>query len=313
MSDTVNSFKKAFNIVKDNPFITLYFVLYLIVLFLIVPFLIAGRNMLFAMILGVLMLLLTCAFISGWFNMIKTSTLNFKENKTPEQKLEEAVKLKNDFFSGVSEYILPVITGTIVVIALFYLHSYLSDLIFGKIDEVIYDLSKHANDAEALKNYFATLPESTWAAIFKKSIFSYIACSFITLFFLYWSAALYLNKNCGVISAPFIAILNSIKVMFKNFFQTVFVFIILMAVNFVLISIQAYFMENVVISFITMILRIYFAAYIVVLIFDLYEASKPENIECECSPCICGQITTEEPAANGENSDNSNNGPDSIG
>ena len=94
----LNSLKKSFNIVKENPFITLYFVLYLIILFLIIPILIAGRNIFISMILGVLILLLTCAFISGWFNMIKTSTLNFKENKTPEQKLEEAVKLKNDFF-----------------------------------------------------------------------------------------------------------------------------------------------------------------------------------------------------------------------
>lgn len=309
MSNTADSFKKSLDIVKDNPFITLYFVLYLIVLFLITPFLIAGRNMLIAMILGILMLLLTCAFISGWFNMIKTSTLNYKKDKTPEQKLEEAVKLKNDFFAGVSEYILPVIVGTVIIIGLFYIHSYLSDLIFGKIDKVIYDLSKYTNDTEALKNYFVTLPESTWAVIFKKSIFSYIACSLITLFFLYWSASLYMNKNCTSFAAPFSAIWYAIKVMFKNFFQTAFVFIILMIINFILISIQAFFMENVVISFITMILRIYFAAYIVVLIFDLYEANKLKNAACSCT--ICGGIQTETTPAIEQN--NSNNGTDSIG
>ena len=45
------------------------------------------------MIIGVLILLLTCAFVSGWFNMIQASTVHYKENKTPEEILEEALKL----------------------------------------------------------------------------------------------------------------------------------------------------------------------------------------------------------------------------
>jgi len=276
----INSIKKSFNIIKDNPFITLYFVLYLIVLFLIIPFL-AGRNIILGMIIGVLILLLTCAFVSGWFNMIKASTVHYKENKTPEEKLDEAIKLKNDFFCGVSGYILPVIAGTILIIALFYLHSYLSDLIFGKIDSVIYEMSKYTNDTEALRTYFVSLPNSTWALIFKKGIFSYVVCNLITLFFLYWGASLYLNKYCS--TNPFFAIVDSIKVMFKKFPQTLIVFIILTAVNFILISLQAIFIENVVISFITMILRIYFAAYMIVLIFDLYESDKAKICERICA------------------------------
>ena len=102
---------------------------------------------------------------------------------------------------------MPIIAGTILTIALFYLHSYLSDVIFGKIDTVIYELSKYANDAEALRNYFVSLPNSTWAVIFKKGIFSYIACNLITLFFLYWGASLYLNKDCS--TNPFFAIVDS--------------------------------------------------------------------------------------------------------
>ncbi len=306
----LNSLKKSFNIIKENPFITLYFVLYLIVLFLIIPFLIAGRNIFLSMVLGGLMFLLTCAFISGWFNMIKTSTLSFKENKTPEEKLEEALKLKNDFFCGVSEYILPIVAGSILMIILFYLHSYLSDLFFGKIDNIMYDLSKYANDTEALRNYFVSLPESTWVVIFKKSLFSYVVCSFITLFFLYWGASLYLNKDCSKnsILTPFIAILDAIKVMFKNFFETIAVFIILMVINFILISVQAFFMENVIISFITMILRIYFAAYMIVLIFDLYEKNKIKNIgnKCGCDESTVCKITSKD-------TDNSDNGSDSIG
>ena len=275
----LNSRNKPSNIKNDNPFITLYFVLYLIVLFLIIPFL-AGRNIILGMIIGVLILLLTCAFVSGWFNMIKASTVHYKENKTPEEKLEEALKLKNDFFCGVSGYILPIIAGTILTIALFYLHSYLSDVIFGKIDTVIYELSKYANDAEALRNYFVSLPNSTWAVIFKKGIFSYIACNLITLFFLYWGASLYLNKDCS--TNPFFAIVDSIKTMFKKFPQTFLVFILLTLANFVLISLQAIFIENVIISFITMILRIYFAAYMIVLIFDLYESDKTKICEKIC-------------------------------
>ena len=222
--------------------------------------------------------------------MIKTSVVSFKENKTPEEKFEEAVKLKNDFFCGVSEYILPVITGAVAITALFYFHSYLSDLIFGKIDAVIYELGKYANDTEALKNYFVSLPNSTWELIFKKSIFSYAVCSLISLFFLYWGASLYLNKNCS--KNPFLAMGDAIKFMFKNFFQTVAAFILLVIINFALMTFQALFVQNVIISFITMILRIYFAAYMIVLIFDLYEANEP----------TCAQIA-----------DNSDNGTDSIG
>lgn len=275
----MNLFIKSFNIVKDCPFITLYFVLYLIALFLILPVMLSGKNIIFIMIIGVLLMLLTCAFIAGWFGMIKTSVMEYKENKTPEEKLEEAIKLKNNFFSSVAMYILPVIAGIITLTALLYGHSYLSDILFGKIDEVLNNLSRYANDPTAFKNYFISLPDSTWAMIFKKSIFSYVICSLLTLLFLYWAGGLYLNPKCSI--NPLYAIMEAIKTIFGKFIETLAIFALLIVVNFILMFLQAFFIENVIISFITMILRIYFATYIIVLIFDLYEnRQKQPAVDC---------------------------------
>ncbi len=273
-------FKKSFNIVKDSPFITLFFVLYLIALFLVIQAMVTAKNFALAGIIGILLSLLTCAFIAGWFGMIRTSVLIYKENKTPEEKLEEAVKLKNDFFSGVSTFILPVIAGFLIFTALLYGHSYLSDVLFGKIDDVLYNLSKYANDPEAFKNYFISLPNSTWNLIFKKSIFSYITLCLITLVFLYWAASLYLNCKCSI--NPIRALVDSFKTMFLNFFETISIFILLTIMNFMLMLMQAVFIDNVIISFIAMILRIYFAAFIIVLIFDLYD-SKQKKCTPDCN------------------------------
>ena len=279
---TSNIFSKAFNVVKDSPFITLYFVLYLIVLFLIIPVMLAGKNIFLTSILSVLSLLLTCAFLAGWFGMIKTAILVYKKDKSPEEKLEEAVKLKNNFFCSVSNYILPVIFGVLILVALLYLHSYLSDILFGKIDDVLSNISKYANDQEAFRTYLLNLPESTWGTIIKKGMFSYLVCSFLTMVFLFFASSLYLNKKCS---------LNPFFAMFNKFFETIIIFIFLIVLNFVLMSLQAFYVSNVVISFITMILRIYFAAYIIVLIFNLYEEnqkglSAPSDYCCDRTDCI---------------------------
>ena len=285
-NNTAGLFKKSFNIVKDNPFITLYFVLYLIVLFLIIPVMLAGRNLFISSILGVLILLLSCAFMAGWFGMIKTATVAYQEDRTPEEKLNEAIRLKNNFFCSVSNYILPVIAGFVGLIALLYVQSYISDVLFGKIDYISAELSKFANDAEGFRNYLINMPKETWAVIFKKGIFTYLVCSFLPMLYLFWAASLYLNKQCS--QNPFLALVNSIKAMFKKFFESILIFIFLIVLNFVLISVQGYYIENVVISFITMILRIYFAAYIIVLIFDLYEESQKDMPSdcCDRADCI---------------------------
>ena len=130
------------------------------------------------------------------------------------------------------------------------------------------------------------MPKETWAVIFKKGIFTYLVCSFLTMLYLFWAASLYLNKQCS--QNPFLALVNSIKAMFKKFFESILIFIFLIVLNFVLISVQGYYIENVVISFITMILRIYFAAYIIVLIFDLYEESQKDMPSdcCDRADCI---------------------------
>ena len=285
-NNTAGLFKKSFNIVKDNPFITLYFVLYLIVLFLIIPVMLAGRNLFISSILGVLILLLSCAFMAGWFGMIKTATVAYQEDRTPEEKLNEAIRLKNNFFCSVSNYILPVIAGFVGLIALLYVQSYISYVLFRKIDYISAELSKFANDAEGFRNYLINMPKETWAVIFKKGIFTYLVCSFLTMLYLFWAASLYLNKQCS--QNPFLALVNSIKAMFKKFFESILIFIFLIVLNFVLISVQGYYIENVVISFITMILRIYFAAYIIVLIFDLYEESQKDMPSdcCDRADCI---------------------------
>lgn len=279
-------FSKAFNVVKDSPFVTLYFVLYLIILFLIIPVILAGKNIFLTSILSVLSLLLTCAFMAGWFGMIKTTIVAYKKDKTPEEKFDEAIRLKNNFFCSVSNYILPVILGFVVFIIFLYLHSYVSDILFGRIDNVLSDISRYSNNQEAFKTYLLTLPESVWSTIIKKGIFSYMICSFITFVYLFWAASLYLNKKCTL--NPLYAVGDAVKTMFQKFFETILIFIFLIVLNFVLMSLQAYYINNVVISFVTMILRIYFAAYIIVLIFDLYEENQkdlPSNC-CDRTDCI---------------------------
>lgn len=294
MQAFLNIIKKSFNIVKDSPFITLYFVIYLIVLFLIIPAMLTSKSVILTVTIGVLLLLLTCAFIAGWFGMIKTAIALYEENKTPEQKLDEAVKLKDSFFSSVACYILPIITGFLIFTGLVYLQTFLLNAVFGP-DDVFYNISKYANDPKGLSTYFASLPETAWGVILKKNICSYLIFSFITLFMLFYSASLYLNSKCSV--NPIRAIGGAIKTMAQKSAETLFVFVFLAVTNFILMFLYALFIENVIISFITMILRIYFIAYIVVLIFALYEnKSYEENgnfepkaaIDCDNRPDSIG-------------------------
>lgn len=271
-------FKKSYKIVKDTPFITLYFVLYLIVLMLILPVFLTNNNLILNAIIGILVFLLTAAFLSGWFEMIKTSIGFYgKEKKTPEIKVFEMGKLRSSFFSGVATYILPVIFGLALLLAGLFALAYLSDYIFGKVDKVISAISSLANNTEALKDYLMSMPDSTWKVIIKKGLFSYISCNIAAVCFLFWASSLFLNEKKSL--NPLVAILDGLKTMFKKFFETIAVLLLIAVVNFLLISIQGLFISNIVISFIVMILRIYFASFVIVLIFDLYGKND------ETEPC----------------------------
>ncbi len=289
MQTSVDIIKKSFNIVKDSPFITLYFVIYLIVLFLIIPVMLTSKSVILTVTIGVLLLLLACAFAAGWFGMIRSAILLYKENKTPEQKLDETIKLKDSFFASVANYILPIIAGFLIFIGLVYLQTVLLNVVFGT-DDVFYNISKYANDPEGLRAYFSSLPETTWIVILKKNLCSYMIFSFITLAMLFYSASLYLNNKCSL--NPIRAIVGGIKTMISKPVETFIAFVFLAVINFVLMFLYALFIQNIIISFITMILRIYFIAYIVVLIFALYENKAYEEnkpaIDCNNRPDSIG-------------------------
>lgn len=278
-----DSLKKSFIIIKDNPLITLTFVIYLIILITAARTMFLNNNPVVAIVLGILMMLLTAAFAAGWCGIIKSAVRCYKKEKTVEEKIEDITLLKNNFFSSIPTYFLPILTGMILLIAIIVLFEQISSHLFGRLDSVINQINLLPEKTDASFNYLMSLPYTTQVMIAKKIIFSIFISGFLGFISMLYAASLFLNKQES--KNPFKAILYTCYALFKMPFTSIALFIFITLINFALIIIQAVYIENVIISFVTMILRIYFVAYVIVLIFDIYD-KKITNYSNNGSDCI---------------------------
>ena len=108
---------KSFKITKNNPTVVLFFVSYLMIFYIVTSVLtkVQGVYTIFAISLIVLF---NCAFFAGWFGMIKKAVLNsdkIYENK--EDKYQDILNLREDFFGSIPKFIFPVLT----VFAIYYI------------------------------------------------------------------------------------------------------------------------------------------------------------------------------------------------
>ncbi len=267
----LNIIKNSLNIVLKNYTITLFFVLCLILISLVSSRLSAMPTILgLCTIVG--LFVFVCAFFAGWFGMIKVAVENSYQEKTKEEELKDIFALKGEFLNYIGSHIIPTLLGFIsyfiLMVVFFNVVSILADKFVGNIDFLYNDTKNILNSKEALVQYFSTLPKDKIALIFSWQLVLLLSVFVFNLLTLFWFPALFLNtlgsKN------PFRAFLNSICAVFKKPLGVVGFNLLLGVFYFVISQLSILGNLHPILSFLYMVLWVYFFVFMNVLIFNYY-------------------------------------------
>ena len=254
--------QKVFNLTNKYIILLTPLILYSLfsTLYLIIT---ASSNRLLNLIFAIfLFLLMTGAFISGWFNMIKNAIIY--------QERVDYNSLIKDFPSGVGEYFLTSL-GAIVLIFTLILASiicsyYIGINTIGNPNVPLENLIKAFQDTATLKNFVSEL---TIEQISKLNLWNILILSSVSLIYflsmLFFPTIFFKNKN--PIKAFFISLKNTFS---KKIFKTVGIFLIIYVANFIISLLLAIFSNNMFLHFLTTLLNFYFITIASVGIFYYY-------------------------------------------
>ena len=254
-------FKKVFEIA--NKYIVLATPLILFSLVSTVYLAASATGKIINMIVGIILfVLMSAAFVAGWFNMVKLSVSN------PDSR--EPNSLMREFLPGVGEYFLPTLgmffNFFLLTSVIVYLCFIIGAKYIGDPGVSVEALSKSLETAQALKAFLAGL---TSEQLLKLNYWNLLLMSGLSLSYflviLYLPALFYKKKN------PFLAFLFSIKDLFsKKIFKTIALYLLIFFVNALISILSAIFIGNVIMHFIITLLNFYFITVAAVGIFYYY-------------------------------------------
>ena len=252
--------RESFKITNDNIIIATPLILFSLISGLYLIFSSNGTKLglFFAVILFSLM---TGAFISGWFFMIK------KAVKEPDI---ESGQLFSEFPSGVGEYFLSalgIIFQIIILSSIIMFAAFLAGKKFIGAPGVSYEqFSQAVVSVESMKTFVGSLSQEQLIKINNWNLimfFAMIINSFVLM--LYPAVVFFKKKN------PFIALFITFKDTFGHrFFKNTGLFILIF-VLYMFVSLCSMFAgNNVILHFIVTLVNFYYATFTGVLIFNYY-------------------------------------------
>lgn len=216
-------------------------------------------NLIFAILLFTLM---TGAFISGWFNMIKLAII--------EPEREDPNSLIKEFPAGVGEYFLPALgllfVGFVVSTIMAFISHYIGISSIGNPNISAEALAEAFQNTASLKTFAASL---TVEQLTKLNLWNMLILGTITLIyflmFLYLPALFFKTKN------PFVAYFISLKDLFsRKILKTIGLFLLIFAINFIISILTAILGQHSVMHFIMTLINFYFITLVGVGVFHYY-------------------------------------------
>lgn len=265
--------KKSLIITKNNPILTLAFVIYLIVLSVFLPKVASLQPNWLTLITMFAILLLNAGFFAGWFEMVKYAIENSKKDyENDEEKFLDTINLREHFFDAIPPYILPVAVSVMLYYTLFLLVIvacvYIANKYIGNVDFLLNDI-KNLTQSSAALEYMKNLPTEKTTIIYGWNILLTAAISIFGVLTIFWPSALYYGKNGS--KNPLSAFWHSFTAIFRKPLGVIGLNIFIAILVMILMPIGGLFALNPIASFIYMILTIYVFVFLVVLIFSYYE------------------------------------------
>lgn len=270
----IRYFKTAFKITNDNIILATPMILFLFVFSIYINAAQnAPENIPSFILLGTTTLFMLAAFFAGWFYMVKKAVeLDSKEFIIDEDRAKASFGLLKELPVGVGEYFFSFLGALILYSAIFALISIAAYEIgihlIGKVGISLTALKAALSSTVALKSLVATLTPEQIAKINAWNLLFLITMTIFSFITLFWAAQITSNtKN------PVVAYAKSISFTFKNFLESLIVFVYISFINFAVSLINAFAMANPITYFVSMLIYFYFIVYVVVLIF-LYHDRK---------------------------------------
>ncbi|MCQ2738872.1 MAG: hypothetical protein MJ237_01450 [bacterium] len=247
-----------------NKYIILATPLILFSLFLTIYTVISNQSagLIHSVVNMIITTIMFAAFVSGWFKMIK---LAVSASLVGEPNL-----LIKEFPAGVGEYFLPVLSSVLVLAVLNILILLVAVIsgshLIGEVGITPEAFSGALSSQQSLTTFLGGLSQEQ---LTKLGMWNVYMLGWVTLIsfceMLYYPVMIFKTKN------PFRAISISLKELFsKYFFKTLCVFVLIFVVNFIITIPEVLFSANLVVGFITTMIRFYFFTIVAVGLFYYY-------------------------------------------
>jgi hypothetical protein len=236
-----------------------------------------SKTKLIAQILVLCLFALIFVFFSGWLEVIKQST--------DIEKIREK-NFYSIFLEGIGANIIPATIGIILYSLFTFLTMILAQIIaakcFGDISFFINELNKVASENGSWTDYIKSLDINQQYVIYGWNLCimaGIILFNFVSLF--YFPAIFYSEQKLYL--RPLVSIWTGLKFLFKNFFSAIGISVFIYVLNIILTILNTLFARNMVLSVLFLLIHIYFLCYVVMLIFNYYEAKnnssdRPDSI-----------------------------------
>ena len=257
------SIKKAFLTTNRNLIIPTPQILYIIVASLFLKNTMSSnvKQMIVSLVVYILM---TGAFLAGWFAMIKDAVV------TPENETKTSNELLKVFLQGVGNKFLTYTVGMVLYSAMLFgvaIGAYKCAVKYiGQFPIPVDVLNSTMNSPDTLRQFVASMPVddlikvNQWNMLFLLFIMAFM---FITMF---WIPEIEFGGKNVIVS-----FFNSVKNLFKKFFKSLILFLFILFLYFLVSLFSTFSMSNNVLYFVSVLLSVYSTAYFVVLLFQYYE------------------------------------------
>lgn len=308
----INIFKKSFTDVFNNIAPALILVIFLIVFNFISAYAIYATNGLTRLI-TLCLLLIVAGFLAGWFQVFKEIAKNNvkkeDENDVVESNSNNKKNLFGAFFEGVGKNTVTVSLGGIFyfgfLLLIFLIMGKIAFQLFGSLNFLSEDTIPTLQNAQAYSEYFKNLPDAQKVALSGWLSLNLLAIMIVNFVFMFYAPCLISDKTVvkdkylEILIRPFVAFYESIKIIFKNFLEVIFLCIPIVILYSLLEILGAFLSEIQFLALLLLFIRIYFLSYIVMIVFNYYEAKNKQKIDSDNgSDCVgenepCNRISEE--------------------
>lgn len=227
------------------------------------------------------------AFMSGWFYMVKKSIeISNKDYILDNDRSRASLNLIKEMPAGIGKYFLSFVgmsLCTFLIFALFGVAVYKIGMHFiGSIDFTPAQIKEAMASPQDMRVFLDSLTIEQLYKLGNWNFLFLISSSILSFLLMLWIPEI-IYKTLNPIGALF----GSIGKIFKRFGKSLFIFIYLSILNFIISFANTFSVLNPLLYMLMMIVYFYFLVYVVVLIFSYYDSefNKEESNSDSRSDC----------------------------